>query len=253
MMKSNAGDDFDEDFPPNPFRSTMTGEVPQQQQQQPSSYGVQQELQQQQGDFFQPYGTPVVTDPLSLQQQQQQPVYTNTAGMLYSTAQPYPPQMQQQQQMGMYPTQPAQIMQPSPYLQQPSVVVGGRMDNKMEVTAANSNGSATNAATPTSAAASTTAGRFGGGPLGWLASCFACCTMDTYKSYFDLDTEDIKTRIKAAVTSFYKADFFRNEVLGVGERTETLKGPDLYGPFWITMTLIFVVAVREIYVMGRVL
>ena len=188
MMSSTTGGggngDYEEDFPPNPFRSTMTGELPPQ--------------QQQQGDFFQPYGTP-------MQQQ------------------PYPQQQQQQQPQGM-------TFQP----QYPPMVTVGPMDNKMEAAAATNNSNNINAASST--------GRLGG-PLSWITSCLACCTVHTYKSYFDLDTEDVKTRIKAAVTSFYKADFFRNEVLGVGERTDTLKGPDLYGPFWITMTLIFIVAV----------
>ncbi len=109
------------------------------------------------------------------------------------------------------------------------------MDNKMEAS--------NNASSATAGAGTTMPARLGG-PMSWMASCLACCTVDTYKSYFDLDTDDVKNRVKAAILTFYKADYFRNEVLGVGPRTETLKGPDLYGPFWITMTLIFLVAVR---------
>ena len=68
-------------------------------------------------------------------------------------------------------------------------------------------------------------------------------TLDSYKAYFDIDAEDIVARVKAVAFHFYKPEYFRNNVLGV-QKTDTLKGPDLYGPFWITMTLIFFIAVR---------
>ena len=40
----------------------------------------------------------------------------------------------------------------------------------------------------------------------------------------------------------YLPDKFRVQVIGV-ERNATTKGPDLYGPLWITMTLVFFLAV----------
>ena len=48
--------------------------------------------------------------------------------------------------------------------------------------------------------------------------------------------------MKSSMLDFYKPDYFRSEVIGT-HKAGSLKGPDLYGPFWITMTLIFFVAV----------
>ncbi|KAL3927044.1 MAG: hypothetical protein SGBAC_013241, partial [Bacillariaceae sp.] len=64
--------------------------------------------------------------------------------------------------------------------------------------------------------------------------------LNTYKAYFDVDAEDIVARIRAVCLDFYKPEHFRNNVLGA-QQTNGLKGPDLYGPFWVTMTLIFLV------------
>ena len=90
-------------------------------------------------------------------------------------------------------------------------------------------------------------------PKSRWGSCMACLTLDSYKTYFDIDAEDIITRIKAVPLHFYKPEHFRNNVLGV-QKTDSLKGPDLYGPFWITMTLIFFIGVSHgfmyIYVDG---
>ena len=69
-----------------------------------------------------------------------------------------------------------------------------------------------------------------------------CLTLESYKIYFDIDAEDIATRVKAVMMDFYKPEHFRNNVLGT-QKTDTFKGPDLYGPFWITMTLIFLIGV----------
>lgn len=76
----------------------------------------------------------------------------------------------------------------------------------------------------------------------YWGSCMACLSLDSYRAYFDIDAEDIATRIRAVAYHFYKPEYFRNNVLGV-QKTDTLKGPDLYGPFWITMTLIFFIGV----------
>ena len=80
-------------------------------------------------------------------------------------------------------------------------------------------------------------------PTSWWGNLMMCITLDSYKAYFDIDAEDIVARVKAVALHFYKPEYFRNNVLGV-QKTDTLKGPDLYGPFWITMTLIFFIAVR---------
>eukprot|EP00536_Pseudo-nitzschia_multiseries_P016015 jgi/Psemu1/247244/estExt_Genewise1.C_10000017 len=70
----------------------------------------------------------------------------------------------------------------------------------------------------------------------------ACLTFDSYKQYFDIDADDIVTRVRGVFLHFYKPEHFRNNVMGP-MKTNELKGPDLYGPFWITMTLIFFIGV----------
>ena len=72
----------------------------------------------------------------------------------------------------------------------------------------------------------------------------SCFRMTTYAAYFDVDTIDVRDRLRGSVVLFYLPDKFRSEVVGPC-RTESLKGPDLYGPLWITMTLVFFVAVRD--------
>ena len=69
----------------------------------------------------------------------------------------------------------------------------------------------------------------------------ACCRVDAYQKYFDVDTVDVSERLKASLFKFHQPDQFRSSVVG-DFPTETLKGPDLYGPVWIVMTLVFVLA-----------
>lgn len=62
---------------------------------------------------------------------------------------------------------------------------------------------------------------------GW----FRTFAIATYKPYFDVDTSDVLDRIKESLFPFR------------GNFTEkTAENPDLYGPFWICTTLIFVAA-----------
>ena len=68
--------------------------------------------------------------------------------------------------------------------------------------------------------------------------------LNTYKAYFDVDADDIVTRLKAVCLDFAKPEHFRNNVLG-SQQTNGLKGPDLYGPYWVTMSLIFLVGVTS--------
>ncbi|MQM04472.1 hypothetical protein Taro_037269 [Colocasia esculenta] len=56
-------------------------------------------------------------------------------------------------------------------------------------------------------------------------------TVGTYKPYFDVDTSDVLERIKDSLFPF-KGNFTE----------KTGNNPDLYGPFWICTTLIFVAA-----------
>jgi hypothetical protein len=78
----------------------------------------------------------------------------------------------------------------------------------------------------------------------WWGACVSFVTLDSYKIYFNIDADDIVKRIKAVMIDFYKPEHFRNNVMGV-ETTDSLKGPDLYGPFWLTMTLIFFIGVSK--------
>eukprot|EP00566_Odontella_aurita_P028361 CAMPEP_0113553176 /NCGR_PEP_ID=MMETSP0015_2-20120614/15468_1 /TAXON_ID=2838 /ORGANISM="Odontella" /LENGTH=191 /DNA_ID=CAMNT_0000454217 /DNA_START=141 /DNA_END=713 /DNA_ORIENTATION=- /assembly_acc=CAM_ASM_000160 len=69
-----------------------------------------------------------------------------------------------------------------------------------------------------------------GGGLGPIAQVQRCCSVDTYKSYFDVDTIDVQNRIVAALLTCNIPDGFRYNVIGVNNPEG--KGPDLYGPFW---------------------
>ncbi|KAI4367854.1 hypothetical protein MLD38_016478 [Melastoma candidum] len=62
---------------------------------------------------------------------------------------------------------------------------------------------------------------------GW----FAMFNVATYRPYFDVDTTDVLERIRESLFPF-SGNF--NE--------KTASNPDLYGPFWICTTLIFVAA-----------
>ncbi|KAJ1417109.1 Yip1 domain [Sesbania bispinosa] len=62
---------------------------------------------------------------------------------------------------------------------------------------------------------------------GWIRT----FTVAAYKPYFDVDTSDVLERIKDSLFPF-RGTF--------NEKTST--NPDLYGPFWICTTLIFVAA-----------
>ncbi|XP_044483876.1 protein YIPF1 homolog [Mangifera indica] len=64
-------------------------------------------------------------------------------------------------------------------------------------------------------------------PSGWLRPFL----ITTYKPYFDIDTADVLDRIKDSLFPF--RDNFNEK---------TAINPDLYGPFWICTTLIFVAA-----------
>jgi hypothetical protein len=76
----------------------------------------------------------------------------------------------------------------------------------------------------------------------WWGSILMCLNLNTYKMYFDIDADDVVSRVRGVILHFYKPEHFRNNVVG-SVKTADLKGPDLYGPFWITMTLIFILGV----------
>jgi hypothetical protein len=111
--------------------------------------------------------------------------------------------------------------------------------------------------------------------LSKLFSCGGVCSIDALRPYFDIDTIDITLRMKSSIKYCMVNDGFRNEVLysdnalkldsqntassetqqentdggeaAIAPSTESSsgKGPDLYGPIWITMTLVFFVAVTS--------
>ncbi|XP_018336182.1 protein YIPF1 [Agrilus planipennis] len=56
-------------------------------------------------------------------------------------------------------------------------------------------------------------------------------TLEYYQQFFDIDTDEVLHRIFASINP--------KEPLGLKLETK----PDLYGPFWITITLIFTIAV----------
>ncbi|CAG9464143.1 unnamed protein product [Pedinophyceae sp. YPF-701] len=54
-----------------------------------------------------------------------------------------------------------------------------------------------------------------------------------YRGYFDVDTRDVLGRAAYPIAYFWKPDFFE----------AVQRNPDLYGPFWVTTTLVFSAAV----------
>lgn len=116
--------------------------------------------------------------------------------------------------------------------------------------------------------------------LSKLLTCGGICSIEVLRPYFDIDTADIFVRMKGSLQYCMVMDGFRNEVLysdnafrlayrdtntssseGAGEAASNTiqnnsstssttpsssgKGPDLYGPVWITLTLVFFVAVTS--------
>ena len=68
-------------------------------------------------------------------------------------------------------------------------------------------------------------------PKGSMCSCL---TLAYYQQFFDVDTVDVKQRLFQSAVPL-KADFFAR----LDEK------PDLYGPFWITTTLIFLLGMAS--------
>jgi hypothetical protein len=66
--------------------------------------------------------------------------------------------------------------------------------------------------------------------------CGSCLSVEHYRPYFNVDTIDVKERIVAAVT-VWKGNALSDLI--------KQKDSDVYGPFWISSTLIFIVAVTS--------
>jgi hypothetical protein len=116
-----------------------------------------------------------------------------------------------------------------------------------------------------------------------ILTCGGVLSIESLRPYFDVDTSDIALRMKSSIKYCNVSDGFRNEVLysdnalrldyrgttttggSSGEAADSSgrgseenissvgnvggggggKGPDLYGPTWITMTLVFFLAVTS--------
>lgn len=107
-------------------------------------------------------------------------------------------------------------------------------------------------------------------------TCGGVLSIESLRPYFDVDTSDVILRMKSSIKYCVVPDGFRNEVLysdnamrlayrdvtttttATGEEEMAAgpgcssaannnggKGPDLYGPIWITMTLVFFLAVTS--------
>ena len=60
-----------------------------------------------------------------------------------------------------------------------------------------------------------------------------CMSIRYYQPFFDVDTTDVMTRLSSSVMYCRRTENFMTDIQGK---------PDLYGPFWITTTLVFTVA-----------
>mmetsp|Transcript_19112 Transcript_19112/g.41102 ORF Transcript_19112/g.41102 Transcript_19112/m.41102 type:complete len:360 (+) Transcript_19112:92-1171(+) len=206
MLNSSYGDEF----APNPFRG-----------------GQQQQQQQTSQDGFYNAGPSAINvndvnqpDPFS--------GMTGTMDLPESPPQqqqPRQPQFQQQQSQ-------QQMPPPTPPGQDPASW-SGTMDQRASTTE-NYGGTTTTTTQPGAAPQSI---------FGWR-SCLACFRLESYFQYFDMETTDITARLKASLLQFHLPDQFRTAVVG-DVATDTLKGPDLYGPVWVSFTLIFLVAVTS--------
>jgi hypothetical protein len=220
MNANSSSFNDDDDFAPNPFRSgggtasDLLDQTPRQ--------------QQQQQQFHDPFQTPqmyAAQPPPPSQMYAQQP---------QQQLQPPPQMMPQQPGAAYYPQQQQHQQQHQQQPPSPVHYMSGTMDTG-------------GAARPEQARPPA------GGGFGWLLS---CVRLDQAGKLFDVDADDVALRLRYSLTEFFRPDYFRTTVLGDtggGTTTETGsgavvgsgKGPDLYGPFWVSMTLIFILGVAS--------
>lgn len=74
----------------------------------------------------------------------------------------------------------------------------------------------------------------------WYNRFISCFQISSLTSYFDVDTIDVKDRIEGSILHCNKPFYFRQNILHRNGRA-----PDLYGPVWICMTLVFFLAVTS--------
>ncbi|KAK9828091.1 hypothetical protein WJX81_002457 [Elliptochloris bilobata] len=85
-----------------------------------------------------------------------------------------------------------------------------------------------------SGAASAGLGTPEGGDVGGKFSMF---NLKRYRKYFNVDTQDVLVRMRDSIIGAFKPDFLE----------KTSDSADLYGPFWIATTLVFLSAVAGNY------
>eukprot|EP00586_Coscinodiscus_wailesii_P017791 CAMPEP_0172505610 /NCGR_PEP_ID=MMETSP1066-20121228/187702_1 /TAXON_ID=671091 /ORGANISM="Coscinodiscus wailesii, Strain CCMP2513" /LENGTH=305 /DNA_ID=CAMNT_0013282289 /DNA_START=195 /DNA_END=1112 /DNA_ORIENTATION=- len=78
----------------------------------------------------------------------------------------------------------------------------------------------------------------GGENTTFFSKLFSCLTVEAYRDHFDVTTADIQHRIVTSLRHF-------NDMDGMKEVVLQGKNPDAYGPFWISTTLVFFVAVTS--------
>lgn len=74
----------------------------------------------------------------------------------------------------------------------------------------------------------------------WYNRFISCFQISSLASHFDVDTIDVKERIEGSILHCNKPFYFRQTILHRDGRA-----PDLYGPVWICMTLVFLLAVTS--------
>jgi len=75
----------------------------------------------------------------------------------------------------------------------------------------------------------------GGGAAPRPGGACACFSVAYYRPYFDVDTDEVAARLKAALV-FCSGDTFLATIRGK---------PDAYGPWWVATTLVFLVSVTS--------
>jgi hypothetical protein len=221
MMNSSFDDDDDNAFGANPFRSTNSGS----------------------GDEGDLLGTPNPTTQSTQHTLPNPSTLDPVSGFSGQLDNMLPSPQQQQFQQQQQQQQQQQFQQQQSYNN-----LTGSMDNARANVNNNQNNNNNNGGGQYGSNGNTGNNNTNGNAsffrLPTWGSCMACVRLDSYTQYFDVDTADVNARIRAAVTTFWKPDQFRTAVLGEAGN-DAYKGPDLYGPLWVCMTLIFLIAVTS--------
>jgi protein YIPF1/2 len=225
MMRSNINNNDDDDFGPNPFRSSSDATA---------------------DDFFfdAPAPPPSVSNYSNQQFNNQQPLPVQQQQYNNNQQQPQQQQFYDSHHQpgpngGMMGNFPAQ-QPPLPYPAQQQYLTG-TMDNR--------NASVGQVGASNNEPVSIFSVR------GIMNACFK---VDHLIALFNVDAVDIYLRLKGSVLQFHQPDQFRTSVIGDGQVQDPVnpaapggpvmsdrKGPDLYGPFWISMTLIFILGMTS--------